>query len=77
MDGKTGANQELIRIIRKFSFEAAMVQRHLECDRILRKDNKDDYVTECISQLIAKVSRNMSFHHACSRFMNNIGQEDL
>jgi hypothetical protein len=47
-----------------------MVQRHLECDRILKKDS---HVTKCISQLIAKVSRNMSSHHTCSMFMNNGG----
>jgi len=50
-----------------------MVQRHLESDRIFKEDIKDYSFTECISQLIAKVSRNMSFHHTCSKVMNNVG----
>jgi hypothetical protein len=54
--------------------EQAMVQRHLESDRIFKDDIKGHFLTECISQLIAKVSHNMSSHHTCSRFMNDVGQ---
>jgi hypothetical protein len=50
-----------------------MVQRHLECDRIFENKINDDYFTECISELISKVSRNMSFYHTYSKFMNNVG----
>ena len=46
-----------------------MVQRHLESDRTFKEDIKDYSLTECISQLTAKVSRNMSSRHDCSRFM--------
>jgi len=51
-----------------------MAQRHLESDRILKENVQCCFRTDIISQFITEVSRNMSFHHACSLIMNNPGQ---
>ena len=53
----------------KFYLEQAMVQKHLECDEFFNT-YMNAYSNRMFLAIDAKVSRNMFFHHTCSKFMN-------
>jgi len=61
-----------MQIVHVNYLEQAMVQKHLESDKILKWLLICLLITECIFIDIARESRNMFFLHNCSKFKSGL-----